>query len=110
MDEDSNVTEQYNLPTHYYAKDPDPKIASGISWAISQHPKTGNHLSIEGNGTRPELFQYFPAKNFNGYDEFYLVASDGHRESELKFELGVTYEPISAYLAVIFPAYGAFIK
>ena len=64
MDEDSNVTEQYNLPTHYYAKDPDPKIAGGISWAISQYPKTGNQLSIEGNGTRPELFQYFPAKNF----------------------------------------------
>ena len=36
---------------------------------------------------RPELFQYFPAKNFNGYDEFYLKASDGHRESELKFEV-----------------------
>ena len=31
-------------------------------------------------------------------------------ESELKFELGVTYEPISAYLAVILPEYGAFIK
>ena len=87
MDEDSNVTEQYNLPTHYYANDPDPKIAGGISWAISQYPKTGNQLSVEGNGTRPELFQYFPAKNFNGYDEFYLKASDGHRESELKFEV-----------------------
>ena len=31
-------------------------------------------------------------------------------DSELKFELGTTYEPISAYLAVIFPGWGAFIK
>ena len=87
IDEDSNVTEQFNLPTNYYAKDPDPKIDGGISWKISQYPKTGNQLSIEGNGTRPGSFQYFPANNFNGYDEFYLKASDGHRESELKFEV-----------------------
>ena len=89
IDEDSNVTDQYNLPIHYYAKDPDPKMTGGISWAVSQYPKTGNQLIIDGNGTRPESFQYFPAKNFNGYDEFYLKASDGHRESELKFEVFV---------------------
>ena len=59
MDEDSNVTEQYNLPTHYYAKDPDPKIAGGISWEISQYPKTGNQLSIEGNGSATRVISIF---------------------------------------------------
>ena len=63
--------------------------AVSFLWYSSENSLNGGSITVSGNGDKPEVLEYFPKANFYGYDEFFITAFDGNRESELKFEVFV---------------------
>ena len=93
LDEDEAISENENLPKHYLAINPDPTTTDEISWGIAKSPMSDGNLEVAGEGPRPSVLNYSPPQDFNGYDEFFLLASDGRRTSELKFEIFIRPVP-----------------
>ena len=77
---------------------PDPTTTDEISWGIAKSPMSDGNLEVAGEGPRPSVLNYSPPQDFNGYDEFFLLASDGRRTSELKFEIFIRPVPDGPFI------------
>jgi len=98
MDEDGIGGRGWVPPQNFMCYDPDPeKSNQEIIWSVSKEPQSGSALVAEGKGIRPAVFDYSPLANLNGYDEFYLRASDGIRNSDLKVEVYLRAIPDAPY-------------
>ncbi|MDG1138907.1 MAG: Ig-like domain-containing protein [Opitutales bacterium] len=98
MDEDGIGERGWVAPQNFLCYDPDPeKSNQEISWSVGKEPQSGSALVAGGTGVRPQVHDYTPSANLFGYDAFYLNASDGVRNSQLKVEVYLRAIPDEPY-------------